>query len=274
MLVNFLKDRLIIPNEEMLKLLNSFFREEYKDKNKEEISETILNESENKEDDKNIDLEKDNKDILCFMKYCFTEKKMFKPSNMVNVALGEYNVCNIVIKTGQKNIQPLVAIKIKKYSDSAKFFSPKKIYKFAKSLYYEFYNKYELDISKLNVTKIRECIINLIIYGIVLDDDHRGIIPLDLLINTLYLLKDFNDLKPKPKESNIIINDDKNVVNEKKEENNNNIVEENKTKDIINEKKEESNNIIIEDNKESNVINEKKEETNNIIIEENKATDK
>ena len=144
MLVNFLKDRLIIPNEEMLKLLNSFFREEYKDKNKEEINETILNESENKEDDKNIDLEKDNKDILCFMKYCFTEKKMFKPSNMVNVALGEYNVCNIVIKTGQKNIQPLVAIKIKKYSDSAKFFSPKKIYKFAKSLYYEFYNKYEL----------------------------------------------------------------------------------------------------------------------------------
>ena len=275
MLVNFLKDRLIIPNEEMLKLLNSFFREEYKDKNKEEINETILNESENKEDDKNIDLEKDNKDILCFMKYCFTEKKMFKPSNMVNVALGEYNVCNIVIKTGQKNIQPLVAIKIKKYSDSAKFFSPKKIYKFAKSLYYEFYNKYELDISKLNVTKIRECIINLIIYGIVLDDDHRGLIPLDLLINTLYLLKDFNDLKPKPKESNIIINDDKNVVNEKKEENNNNnIVKENKTKDIINEKKEESNNIIIEDNKESNVINEKKEETNNIIIEENKATDK
>ena len=274
MLINFLKDRLIIPNEEMIKLLNSFFREEFKDKDKKEITEIILDKSENNEDDKYIDLEKDGKDILCFMKYCFTEKKMFKPSNMVNVALGEYNVCNIVIRIGQKSIQPLVAIKIKKYSDSAKFFSPKKIYKFAKSLYYEYYNKYELDLSKLNVTKIRECIINLIIYGIVLDDEHRGLIPLDLLINTLYLLKDFDNLKKKEKESNIIMKEDKTVVNEKKEENNNIIIEENNTKDIINEKKEEINNNIIEDNKTTDAINEKKEDTNNIIIEENKATDK
>ena len=59
-------------------------------------------ENDNKAQDKYIDLEKDSKDILCFMKYCFTEKKMFKPMNLVNVALSEYNMnsrssqCNMI----------------------------------------------------------------------------------------------------------------------------------------------------------------------------------
>ena len=285
-LINFLKDRLIIPNEEMLKLINSFLSLGNKEEDKENEKEELVTENINK--DKYLDLEKDSKDILCFMKYCFTEKKMFKPMNMVNVALSEYNVCNIIIKVKQKEIQPLVSIKIKNYSDSTKFFSPKKIYKYAKSLFLEFYNKNELDLYKLNVAKIRECIINLILYGTVLNNNIGSLIPLELLINTLYLLKDFDKIQSNIKETNIIKNENKNNIIE-----NNNIINENKNiinenKNIINENKNitnENNNIINEEkktineekniiNEENNIINKENEENNNEIIEENKEIDK
>ena len=271
MLLDFLKDRLLIPNEEMIKLINSLLSKENKEKDKEEEKEEILIENSNKDQDKYIDLEKDNKDFLCFMKYCFTEKKMFKPMNLVNVALSEYNVCNIIIRVKQKYIQPMVAIKIKNYSDSSKFFSPKKIYKFAKSLYYEFYNKKELDISKLNVIKIRECLINLILYGTVLNNNLRGFIPLDLLINTLYLLKDFNKMESKLKKNNININENNNIINENKI-----VINEDKNlkEEEANVKNKEKNEIVIEEkniindeqnikNEEKKLINESKEQNNN-----------
>jgi hypothetical protein len=256
----------------MLKLINSFLSQGNKEKDKENEKEELVTENINK--DKYIDLEKDSKDILCFMKYCFTEKKMFKPMNMVNVALSEYNVCNIIIKVKHKEIQPLVSIKIKNYSDSTKFFSPKKIYKYAKSLYLEFYNKNELNLYKLNVAKIRECIINLILYGTVLNNNIGSLIPLELLINTLYLLKDFDKIQSNIKENTNIINENKNNIIENKNviNENNNIINENKN--IINEEKNtisEEKNLI---NEENNIINKEKGENNNEIIEENKEIDK
>ena len=101
MLINFLKDRLLIPNEEMIKLINELLSKGKNENDKEEEKEEMPIENDNKDQDKYIDLEKDSKDILCFMKYCFTEKKMFKSMNLVNVALSEYNVCNIIIKVKQ-----------------------------------------------------------------------------------------------------------------------------------------------------------------------------
>ena len=214
MLINFIKDNLIIPNEEMLKLLNLYFKDEEKTK----IAATI---DENKEDNY-ISFEKDKNDILYFLRYCFTDKKMFKPHNMVNVAMNEYNVCNIIVRNDKKSLQPLIVLKIKDYSFSSRFYSPKKIYKLTKALYYEFFEKNELNINKMNFIKIRECITNLILYGTVLNNNKKGIIPLDLLINTLYLLKDFNkkvekEIKNKTiKENNgvnQVLNDEKNDTN-------------------------------------------------------------
>ena len=268
MLINFLKDRLLIPNEEMIKLINEFLSKGKNENDKEEEKEEMPIENDNKDQDKYIDLEKDSKDILCFMKYCFTEKKMFKPMNLVNVALSEYNVCNIIIKVKQKYIQPIIAIKIKKHSDSSKFFSPKKIYKFAKSLYYEFYNKSKLDISKLNVVKIRECLINLILYGTVINNNLRGFIPLDLLINTFYLLKDFNNMESNAKKNSINLKENNNIMNENKMIINKDI----NIKEEINVKNNEKNEIIVEKkliNDEKNIINEEKS-----TINEEKEKDK
>ena len=185
MLINFLKDNLIIPNEEMLKLFNLYFSEEKASEEKTKISANI-----DLEEDNCINFEKDKNDILIFMRYCFTNKKMFKPHDMVNEAMNEYNICNIIIRNDNKSIQPLIVIKIKEYSISSRFYSPKKIYKLTKALYYEFYEKNECNINKSNFIRIRECITNLILYGTVLNNNKKGIIPLDLLINTLYLIKD------------------------------------------------------------------------------------
>ena len=208
MLINFIKDNLIIPNEEMLGLLNLYFKDEEKTK--------IVANIDEKKEDNYISFEKDKNDILYFLRYCFTNKKMFKPYNMVNVAMNEYNVCNIIVRNEIKSLQPLIVLKIKEYSFSSRFYSPKKIYKLTKALYHEFFEKNELNINKLNIIKVRECITNLILYGTVLNNNKKGIIPLDLLINTLYSLKDFNKELEKDDKNKIIKEDkgDNEVLND------------------------------------------------------------
>ena len=77
---------------------------------------------ENEEDEgNNFRIEK-GKNFLCFMKHCFTDKKIFKPSTMVKVAMKEKTNSNIIIKNGQKNIQPTINIKINEYFCSSFFF--------------------------------------------------------------------------------------------------------------------------------------------------------
>ena len=189
MMINFLKENLIIPNEEMLKFLRNFFNRVKEEESKEKSSKKSISESNN---DNFIKISKE-KDFLLFMKYCFTSKKMFKPHNMVSVAMKENNICNMVIKTGNKSNLPRIVIKIQDYSNSSLFYSPRKVYKFTKEIYNEFYDKHGLDISKVKIIKIRECLINLILYGIELNKNKEGLIPLDFLVNTLYLLKDFQE---------------------------------------------------------------------------------
>ena len=193
MMINFLKENLIIPNEEMLKFLRNFFNRVKEEESKEKSSKKSISESSN---DNFIKISKE-KDFLLFMKYCFTSKKMFKPHNMVSVAMKENNICNMVIKTGNKSNLPRIVIKIQDYSNSSLFYSPRKVYKFTKEIYNEFYDKHGLDISKVKIIKIRECLINLILYGIELNKNKEGLIPLDFLVNTLYLLKDFQEKETK-----------------------------------------------------------------------------
>ena len=198
MMINFLKDHLVIPNEEMLNFLNSFFNKVKEEKPKEKESKNIIVDS---KEDNFIKIEKD-KNFIYFVKYCFTSKKMFKPNNMVNVAMKEKNICNLVIKTANKSNLAIIVIKIQDSVNSSFFYSPKKLYKFAKTLYNEFFDTYELDISKLKIVKIRECLINLILYGTELNKNKEGILPLDFLVNTLYLLRDFQENENKDKTNN------------------------------------------------------------------------
>ena len=187
MIVNFLKDNLIIPNEEMMSILNQFF------------SKIIYQEREslNKKKEKEIDSEANFKiekgiNFLCFMKYCFTSKKIFKPKIMIKAAIREINNCNIIIKTGKKQIQPTIQIKIKEYVHSTEFFSPKKIYKLAQHTFNDFFDNAELDMSKLKIKNMRDIITNLIQYGLELNQEGE-FLPVEYLIYTLYLLKDFEE---------------------------------------------------------------------------------
>ena len=187
MLINVLKDNYILPNEEMMKILNHFF------------SKIIYQERDSlaKKKEREIDYEADfkiekNQNFLCFMKYCFTGKKMFKPNIMIKAAIKECNNSNIVIKCKKKQIQPTVNIKIKEYFYSSVFFSPKKIYKIAQSTYNNFFDKEELEMSKLNVKNVRDVIVNLIQYGLELNTNEE-IIPIDFLVYTLYLFRNHEE---------------------------------------------------------------------------------
>ena len=187
MLINVLKDNYILPNEEMMKILNHFF------------SKIIYQERDSlaKKKEREIDYEADfkiekNQNFLCFMKYCFTGKKMFKPNIMIKAAIKECNNSNIVIKCKKKQIQPTVNIKIKEYFYSSVFFSPKKIYKIAQSTYNNFFDKEELEMSKLNIKNIRDVIVNLIQYGLELNTNEE-IIPIDFLVYTLYLFRNHEE---------------------------------------------------------------------------------
>ena len=125
------------------------------------------------------------------MKHCFTSKKFFKPNIMIKAAIKESNNCNIVVKTVKKQIHPTIQIKIKDYIHSTEFFAPKKIYKLAQYTFNEFFDNAELDMSKLKINNVRDIITNLIQYGLELNQDDDEFLPVDYLIYTLYLLKDF-----------------------------------------------------------------------------------
>ena len=157
---------------------------------------------ENEKVDKDINFKIiENENFFCFMKHCFTYKKYYNSSTMINHALKEQNYCNIIIKINERILKPKVVIKIKEYIYNVDFYSPKKIYKMAEIAYNDLYEKNNLNFSKLNIKDVRACLANLIIYGQEIGDE----VPNQLLINTLYLLRDFED-KFKDEDTNLNIN--------------------------------------------------------------------
>ena len=188
-----LKNNCIIPDEEMLQIFNNFFYKIVLEKRNSLNKKEVNRDNEVKEivedEGNNFRIEK-GKNFLCFMKHCFTDKKIFKPSTMVKVAMKEKTNSNIIIKNGQKNIQPTINIKINEYFCSSFFFSPKKIYKFIQSTYNDFFDKGELDMSKLMIKNVRDIICNLILYGLELNGNEE-LIPIDFLVYSLYAFKDY-----------------------------------------------------------------------------------
>ena len=187
-IIDFLNDNLLIPNEEIMAIFNPFFtkiilkeRESFKIKEEEKEIDNIIN----------FKIE-NNKNFICFMKHCFTNKKAFKQKVMVEAALKEKNNCNIIIRTGVKELQPTVEIRIKDYSYSSDFFSTKKIYKLIQQTYNDFFDISNLDMSKLKIKNVRDIISNLILYGIELNKKEE-LIPLEFLIYTLYLFKNHEE---------------------------------------------------------------------------------
>ena len=210
LLISFLKQNDILPNEEMIAILTKFFGKMIYQERK------SLHKKSEKLIDKDINFEiKRNENYFCFMKYCFNNKKYYKSSLMIKHALKETNYCNIIIKLNQKTLKPIIVIKINEYIFEADFFSPKKIYKMTEIAYKDFYEKNNLNISTINIRDIRNCIANLIIYGQEIGDD----VPNEFLINTLYLLRNFEERFKDDKGININIEDANKEIEEKSEDN-------------------------------------------------------
>ena len=197
-LVSFLKQNGIIPNEEMMAILTRFFGKIIYQERKG----FSIKLEENEKIDKDIDFTiVKNENFFCFMKYCFDYKRYLKSSTMVNHALNEKKYSNIVIQSSQKVLKPIIVVKVKEYIYTVDFYSPKKIFKMAEIAYKDFYEKNDLNFSKLNIKDVRNCITNLILYGKEFGDN----VPVELLINTLYLLRNFEE-KYKEKEETLDIN--------------------------------------------------------------------
>ena len=191
-LANFIRQNFIVPNEEMMVILKSFFSDIIFQERK-EIN--ILDEG-NKNNISKINENSSNEDIykngqyLLFMKYCFNSKGIYKGKTMVDKAMEEYGNCVVIIKNSKKILNPQIFIKIKDYIYKCRFFSPQKLCKDAENLFEDLFDNYNLDFLNLNIQKLREIILNLIQYGTELENKP---IPIGFLINTLYILRNFED---------------------------------------------------------------------------------
>ena len=200
-LANFIRSQFILPNEEMMFILKSFFsdiifqeREEINsldEQKKAKLSEDLNNSNNNTPEGKKefLNVYKD-KSYMLYMKYCFNGKKMFKSKTMVERAMLELETSNVVITIGKKVNNPQIVIKINDYVHKSKFYTPWKLFKDSENIFEDLFDNYNLDDYYLDIIKLREIILNLIVYGTELEE---GKIPVNYLMNTLYLLRNFED---------------------------------------------------------------------------------
>ena len=198
-LANFIRSQFIVPNEEMMFIIKSFFSDiifqerkeinslDEEDKNK--LNEPINNFNTQGPKKELSDVYKNNSYII-FMKYCFNGKKMFKSNTMVERAMLELDSSNVVIKIGEKTFHPQIVIKINDYIYQSKFYSPRKLFKDSENMFEDMFDNYNLDAKYIDIGKLREIILNLIQYGIELKDTK---FPVGYLMNTLYALRNFGE---------------------------------------------------------------------------------
>ena len=207
-LANFIRSQLILPNEEIMFILKSFFSDIIFKERKEinyldELKKTKIEEEQNSinnnsfdEKQEFVDVKKSNSFII-FIKYCFNGKRMFKSKVMIERAMLELESTNMIIKIGDKVNYPQILIKINNYIYKCKLYTPYKLFKESENIFEELFDNYDLDISFVDINKLRDIITNLIIYGKELKNSK---IPVDYLVNTLYIIRNFENKNPIDKE--------------------------------------------------------------------------
>ena len=204
-LANFIRSQLILPNEEIMFILKSFFSDiifkerkeinQLEKKSKLDDESNIINNNSIDEKEEFIDVNKSDS-YLIFIKYCFNGKKMFRSKMIVERAMLDLEASNIIIKNGNKTNYPQILIKINNYIFTSKLFTPWKLFKDSENIFEELFDINNLDISFLDLDKLREIIVNLIIYGKELEYSK---IPVNYLVNSLYLLRNLENKNPMDK---------------------------------------------------------------------------
>ena len=206
-LANFIRSQFIVPDEEMMFILNCFFSDIiFQERNeintldeqkKSKINDELNNNNITPEIKKEFEDVYKNKSYLIFMKYCFNGKKIYKSKTMVEKAMLEYESSTVFLNVGNKKNNPQIVIKINDYVFKSKFYTPKKLFKDSENIFEDLFDNYNLDSSYMDVNKLREIILNLIQYGIELQEKK---LPIGYLMNTLYLLRNAEEKNQNYKE--------------------------------------------------------------------------
>ena len=253
-LVNYLRQTMIIPNEEMMVLLSKFLNEKnYEDNSKNEF---------NTLDNYYININNLDKNVFqYYMAYTFTFNGNNKLNEMIQRGINEKNDCNIKLISKNKIIEPVIVIKIFNIVIKSPFYSPKKILRITKSLFDDFINKKNLNIYEVDLKELENIMCNLIIYGVILG---HAKLPFVFIINALYQIKCYMSYKKKEEEEekkksesekNNNINDEKENEIKSKEENKEKIKKENNVDNKMEKKIEIKENNKIENKLENNVEN-------------------
>ena len=203
MLANYLKQNMIIPNEEMMYILTRFFsKTTYQERNS-------INKKGTKEIDSDADFDLiEGQNFLCFMKHCFTGKKIYKPAMMIKAAMKETGSYNIIIKSSKKQLQPMIVVRIKEYFYSSEFLSPKKIYRYSQNVFNDFFENANLDLNKIKIKNVRDAIVNLILYARELSDLSSFV---DFLVYSLYLLRNVEANRARANSKREVLNESKDI---------------------------------------------------------------
>ena len=220
---NYLKQKGIIPDEEMMTVLSNFFGDKIikerdkkininNDKEKDIVENNIKYDNNIKNDNNNI-IEQENKNnnkgnsiqkkeetfeikfkynFFCFVKHAFTSNGILNSKLLISNALNSGVASKMEIKQMKhKDIKltPTIIVKILDYVSSSELFYPKYIMHNCSFIYSDFSENFNFDFKKINLGLFRALIINLILYGLEMTYIK---IPFDFLIYTLYAIKDMD----------------------------------------------------------------------------------
>ena len=217
-IANFIKQKGIIPDEEMMKYLSNIFGNKIKEKRDEKLKENIElvkieernddninDEKENKIEDDKINNEQDNDNILLkkkdnifkikfkynfhyYIKHAFTFNKILSPKFIVKTCLSSSLNQTLFLKITDKiSLKPIIVMKIMDYVNSSEIYLPITILQDCNFLFSDFSENFNYDLKKIDLDLFRILITNLILYGLEMIEVK---IPVDFLIYTLYALKD------------------------------------------------------------------------------------
>ena len=186
LLVNYLRQSMIVPNEEMLILFQTFFKQD-SELNVEGRDEIV-------DDEDFIDPSEKNPNIFqIYMPYCFNSKGIIPENQIVKHALK--SKCNDIIIINENNITPKILIRLKGIEVISEMYSPIKLYQTSKNFFWKFFEREILDINILNQEELKKIMINLILYGITIsqiieNQNSKSFfeIPYLFIINNLYQL--------------------------------------------------------------------------------------
>ena len=211
-IANYLIQKGIIPDEEMMLIFSNFFGNKIMEERDKRINtnseQNAIKNVDNSDNAKfNYEKAKNNNNVSllqkveekfqikfkynfhCFVQHSFSYNEILGTKYLVNRALKSQNNSNYVIVNKDIKLFPKIVVKILGYSNSSELFYPKNILHNCTILYSDFSENFNYDLKKINLPLFRTLITNLILYGLEMTNIK---IPFDLLIYTLYAIKDID----------------------------------------------------------------------------------